>query len=47
MARNKDIYLNHERDKIEKANRIEELENLAKNHTKTDQSLENTLILRH
>jgi hypothetical protein len=40
MARYNYEYLNHERDKIEEANRIEELENLVENHTRTDRHLE-------
>jgi len=40
MPRNKDKYVNEDRDKIEKANRIEELENLVESHTRTERHLE-------
>jgi len=40
MARNKDRYDNDERDKIETANRIEELENIVESHTRTERHLE-------
>lgn len=40
MARNKDRYANEERDKIETANRIEELENIIEGHTRTERHLE-------
>ncbi|MGH4122935.1 MAG: hypothetical protein ACREV6_08405 [Clostridium sp.] len=40
MPRNKDKYVNDDRDKIEKANRIEELENLVESHTRTERHLE-------
>lgn len=40
MSRNKDVYYDNERNKIEKANRIEELENMIENHTRTERHLE-------
>lgn len=40
MPRNKNKYINEDRDKIEKANRIEELENLVESHTRTERHLE-------
>lgn len=40
MPRNKDKYVCEDRDKIEKANRIEELENLVESHTRTERHLE-------
>ena len=40
MPRNKDKYYIGDRDKIEKANRIEELENLVESHTRTERHLE-------
>lgn len=40
MARNKDIYDNDERSRIETANRIEELENIVESHTRTERHLE-------
>lgn len=40
MARNKDKYAPDERDRIEAANRIEELENIVECHTRTERHLE-------
>lgn len=40
MPRNKNKYINDDRDKIEKANRIEELENLVESHTRTERHLQ-------
>lgn len=40
MARNKDKYDHDECDRIETANRIEELENIVESHTRTERHLE-------
>ncbi|MCB2293383.1 hypothetical protein LGK95_07595 [Clostridium algoriphilum] len=40
MANTKNIYNNEDRYKIEKANRIEALENIVENHTRTERHLE-------
>lgn len=40
MPRNKNNYIIEDREKIEKANRIEELENLVESHTRTERHLE-------
>lgn len=40
MVRHKDRYESEEGDKIEKANRIEELENLVESHCRTERHLE-------
>lgn len=40
MPRNKNKYVNEDHDKIEKSNRIEELENLVESHTRTERHLE-------
>lgn len=40
MARNNHIYYNEDRYKIEEANRIEQLENIVENHTRTERHLE-------
>jgi len=40
MVNNRDIYNNEDRYKIEKANRIEALENIIENHTRTERHLE-------
>ena len=41
MARNNNIYYNDDRYKIEEANRLEVLENIVENHTRTERHLEN------
>ena len=41
MARNNNIYNNEDRYKIEEANRIEALENIVRNHTRTKEFIEN------
>ncbi|HEY8803821.1 MAG TPA: hypothetical protein VIM42_01715 [Clostridium sp.] len=40
MADNNNIYNNEDRYKVEKANRIEVLENIVENHTRTERHLE-------
>lgn len=40
MPKNKSKYITEDRDKIEKANRLEELENLVESHTRTERHLQ-------
>ena len=40
MIDNNNIYYNEDRNKIEKANRLEALENMVENHTRTERHLE-------
>ena len=47
MPRNNDIYYNEDRDKIEKANRTQDLENLEKVIMEQSDAITSTVILRH
>ena len=40
MGDNNNIYYNEDRNTIEKANRLEALENMVENHTRTERHLE-------